>query len=217
MLMGEFDISSVPFDLVPGLSYAIFLFFVLLVPLVMVNLLNGLAVSDTQAIKNDAQLVSIESMIETIYYFETMLLGDPLSCPCPVGANHRCCCWPKYILPNLRCVQNLFKKVFIFPNSLPNNELKVFPNLGHRLTLFPSTVYQKKKIDYHMAIEMDCCGLPQGCCKMDRSVLKSAMDIIDRKPEVSETQLIDRLDNIEKQVHAIQESLNGWFSRSVDK
>lgn len=211
MLMGEFDISSVPFDLVPGLSYVIFLFFVLLVPLVMVNLLNGLAVSDTQAIKNDAQLVSIESMTETIFYFET------LSCPCAVGEKYQCCCWPKYIHPNLRCVRNLFNNVFIFPNSLPNNEFKVFPNLGQRITIFPSTVFPKKKIDCNMATEMDCYGFPGGCCKMDSSVLKSAMDIIDRKSEVSERQLTDRLDNIEKQVQALQESLNGWFNQSNDK
>jgi hypothetical protein len=52
---------------------------------------------------------------------------------------------------------------------------------------------------------------------MDSSVLKSAMDIIDRKSEVSERQLTDRLDNIEKQVQALQESLNGWFNQSNDK
>jgi hypothetical protein len=110
----------------------------------MVNLLNGPTVSDTQAIKNDAQLVSIESMIETIFYFETMLLGDSLSCPCPMGAKYQCCCWPKYVHPKLSCVQNLFKNVFLFPNSLPNNELKVFPNLGQRI-IFPTSVYPKKK------------------------------------------------------------------------
>lgn len=217
MLMGEFDISSVPFYLVPGLSYVIFIFFVFLVPLVMVNLLNGLAVSDTQAIKNDAELVSIESMIETIYYFETMLLGDPLSCPCPTGTKYQCCCWPKYIHPKLRCVRNLFKNVFLFPNSLPNKELKVFPNLGHRIIIFPSTVYPKKKPDNDAATDMDCCGLPGGCCTMDRTVLKSAMDIVDKKSEVSERHLIDRLESIEQQVQTIQKNLNEWFIQGNDE
>jgi hypothetical protein len=96
---------------------------------------------------------------------------------------------------------------------LPNNELKVFPNQGQRLIIFPGTVYPKKKMDCYMDTEMDCCILPHGCCKMDRSVLKSAMDIIDRKSEISERQVIDRLDNIEKQVQALQDSLNGWFSQ----
>jgi ankyrin repeat protein len=216
MLMGEFDISSVPFDLVPGLSYVIFICFVFLVPLVMVNLLNGLAVSDTQAIKNDAQLVSIESMIETIFYFETMLLGDPVSCPCPMGAKYQCCCWPKYVHPKFSCVRNLFKNVFLFPNSLPSNELKVFPNLGQRI-IFPTSVYPKKKPDYDVVTNVDCCGFPGGCCKMDRSVLKSAMDIIDKKLQVSERQLIDRLDSIEQQLQALQESLNAWFKQGNDE
>jgi hypothetical protein len=39
------------------------------------------------------------------------------------------------------------------------------------------------------------------------------MDIIDRKSDVSEKQLADRLDNIEKQVQALQESFNGWFKK----
>ncbi|XP_069678278.1 transient receptor potential cation channel protein painless-like [Periplaneta americana] len=209
MLMGEFDISSIPFELVPIISYILFIFFVFLVPLVMVNLLNGLAVSDTQAIKNDAELVSIESMIETIFYFETMLLGDPLSCTC---GSSRCCCWPRYINPKFKFVRNLFKNVFLFPHSLPNNEMKVFPNLGQRIFIFPNTVYPKKKPDYDMAMEVDCCGIPGGCCKMDRSVLKAAMDIIDKKSEVSETHLLDRLDAIEQRLQHIQESLNGFFN-----
>ncbi|GFG35173.1 hypothetical protein Cfor_12749 [Coptotermes formosanus] len=215
MLMGEFDISSVPFDLVPGLSYIIFIFFVFLVPLVMVNLLNGLAVSDTQAIKNDAELVSIESMIDTIFYFETMLLGDPLSCTCPAAARYQCCCWPNYIRPKLRCIQNLFKNVFLFPNSLPNNQLKVFPNLGHRIFIFPNTVYPKKTADYDTALEVDCCGLPGGCCKMDRSVLKSAMNIIEKKTDVSDRWLIDKLEGIEQKLETLQKSLKGLFNHKM--
>lgn len=99
---------------------------------------------------------------------------------------------------------------------MPNNEFKVFPNLGQRITIFPSTVFPKKT-DCDMATEMDCYGLPGGCCKMDSSVLKSAMDIIGRKSEISETKLIDRLDNIEKRVQALQESLNGWFNQGNDE
>jgi hypothetical protein len=141
-----------------------------------------------------------------------MLLGDPLSCTCPVAAKCQCCCWPNYIHPKLRCIQNLFKNVFLFPNSLPNNQLNIFPNLGHRIVIFPNTVYPKKTPDYDTALEIDCCGLPGGCCKMDRSVLKSAMDIIEKKTEISDRCLTDRLDNIEQQLQTLQKSLNGWFN-----
>lgn len=219
MLMGEFDISSIPFGIEPALSYAVFIFFVFLVPIVMVNLLNGLAVSDTQAIKNDAELVSIESMIGTIFYFETMLLGDPFSCSCPLRLNYICCCWPMYVRHKLGCIANLFRKVFLFPNSLPDKQLRFYPNLGRKIRIFPSTISTKKKQNYDQVSQVDCFGIPNvgGCCSMDASVIKSAMDIVDSKDEPSERQLLDRLESIEKQVQSIQRSLNGWFSQSPEE
>jgi hypothetical protein len=215
--MGEFDISSVPFYLVPGLSYVIFVLFVFLVPLVMVNLLNGLAVSDTQAIMKDAQLVSIESMIDTIFYFETMILGDPLSCNCPIAAKCQCCCWPNNIHLKFRSIQNLLKNVFLFPNSLPDSQLKIFPNLDHRNVIFSNTVYPMNTTDYDTTLETDCSGFPCGCCKMDRSVLKYAMDIIENKTKVSDRCLTDRLDSIEQQLQTLQKSMNRSFNHENDK
>ena len=213
MLMGEFDISSIPFGIEPVLSYGVFLFFVFLVPIVMVNLLNGLAVSDTQAIKNDAELVSIESMIGTIYYFESMLLGDPFHCSCPLRLNYVCCCWPICVRPKLGCISNLFRKVFLFPNSLPNKELRFYPNLGRKVRIF------SRKQKYDQVEQVDCFGLPAmgGCCNMDASVIKSAMDIIEKKGEVSDRHVMDRLESIEKQVQSIQRCLNAWFIQSSEE
>nr|CAD7423049.1 unnamed protein product [Timema monikensis] len=57
MLTGEFDASSIPFVSFPGTSHVVFMLFVFLIAIVLFNLLNGLAVSDTQAIKNDAELL----------------------------------------------------------------------------------------------------------------------------------------------------------------
>jgi hypothetical protein len=111
----------------------------------------------------------------------------------------------------------LFKNVFLFPNSLPYSQLKIFPNLGHRIVIFSNTVYPKKTPDYDTALEIDCCGLPGGCCKIDSSVLKSAMDIIEKKTEVSDRCLTDRLDSIEQQLQTLQKSLNGWFNHKNDE
>ncbi|PSN45599.1 hypothetical protein C0J52_17407 [Blattella germanica] len=147
MLMGEFDISSIPFDIEPLLSYAV------------------------------------------------------------------------AVRPRFGFVRNLFKRVFLFPNSLPNKELRLYPNLGQKIMFFPTTVYTKKKQNYDLAMQTDCFGVPTvgGCCKMDPSVIKSAMDIIDKKGELSENQIIDRLDNIEKQVQNIVNRLNEWFSQSPEE
>ena len=42
------------------------------------NLLNGLAVSDTGLIMEKAEIVSYTTRVETISYMESVLLGDPL-------------------------------------------------------------------------------------------------------------------------------------------
>jgi hypothetical protein len=91
--------------------------------------------------------------------------------------------------------------------------MKVYPNMEQALAIFTSSVYPQKKMDCHMDTGMDCLGLPQVCSKMDSNVVNSAMDIVHRKSGVSERHLIDRLDNIEKQVKALQDSLKGWFSQ----
>ena len=47
MFVGELEFSSIPFQVSPGFSYIFFLIFVFLMVVVLMNLLNGLAVSDS--------------------------------------------------------------------------------------------------------------------------------------------------------------------------
>ena len=51
MMTGEFEFGDLPFDANPLTSRLLFLVFVFLVIFVLINLLNGLAVSDTAAIE----------------------------------------------------------------------------------------------------------------------------------------------------------------------
>jgi hypothetical protein len=51
-------------------GYFLFLFFVFMMTIVFMNLLNGLAVSDTQAIKNEAELVTFASRVKLLHHFE---------------------------------------------------------------------------------------------------------------------------------------------------
>ena len=48
-----------------------------LIVVVLMNLLNGLAVSDTGLIREEAEVVGWSSRVELITYTESMLLGDP--------------------------------------------------------------------------------------------------------------------------------------------
>lgn len=53
MMSGELDYGNLPFGASPWSSRFIFLTFLFLVTIVLFNLLNGLAVGDTQAIKSE--------------------------------------------------------------------------------------------------------------------------------------------------------------------
>lgn len=75
MLTGEFDASSINFHNNPS-SYIIFVMFVFLISTVLFNLLNGLAVSDTQEIKNEAELMNFIHRAEIISRYERILIGN---------------------------------------------------------------------------------------------------------------------------------------------
>lgn len=50
MMIGEFDFKGLPLDLAPCTSRLIFVAFVFLITIVLLNVLNGFAVSDTQGV-----------------------------------------------------------------------------------------------------------------------------------------------------------------------
>ena len=80
MFVGELEFSDLPMNTntyLGMLAYAFFLAFIFLIVVVLMNLLNGLAVSDTNDIKEKAEIYSYISRVETISYMESVLLGDP--------------------------------------------------------------------------------------------------------------------------------------------
>lgn len=75
MSTGEFDASSIDFDVNPW-SYIVFIAFLFIISTVLLNLLNGLAVSDTQAIKSDAELTNFIRRCEVLSRYEKALLNN---------------------------------------------------------------------------------------------------------------------------------------------
>ncbi|XP_055301160.1 transient receptor potential cation channel protein painless-like [Sitodiplosis mosellana] len=69
MSTGEFDTASINFK-TNAFSYIIFMTFVFIVPIVLLNLLNGLAVSDTQTIKSQDELTTFLSLAQLIAQHE---------------------------------------------------------------------------------------------------------------------------------------------------
>merc|ERR1719411_1396800 len=80
MFVGELEFSDIPIDPDSPLSWLSFSFlvvFVFFIVVILMNLLNGLAVSDTGIIMEKAEIVSFTTRVETISYMESVLLGDP--------------------------------------------------------------------------------------------------------------------------------------------
>jgi len=138
MLAGELEFSDIPIDLKSGLAplgYVFFLSFVFLIVVVLANLLNGLAVSDTGVIREKAEIFSYRSQVETISTFESMLLGDPFDflsnvpsklASIPSGSLLR-------QLYRNRVLRKLFTKIgateiLLFYKFLPTKSVTITPN-----------------------------------------------------------------------------------------
>ncbi|QQP57720.1 Transient receptor potential cation channel protein painlesslike, partial [Caligus rogercresseyi] len=119
-------------------SYVFFLSFVFLIVVVLMNLLNGLAVSDTGEIQEKAETFGYVSRVETISYTESVLLGDPFD----FLSNWPKIGWIRHIpsfsflrqLYRNKYLQKIFHKVtgatgiLLFYSFLPDKKLKIRPN-----------------------------------------------------------------------------------------
>merc|ERR1719483_1700121 len=146
MFVGEIEFSDIPIDLDNGLwplGYMFLLTFIFLIVVVLMNLLNGLAVSDTAVIREKAEIVTYIIRVETISCFEAVLLGDPFN----FLSN-----WPAIKIlkdvPSLAFCKALYGNAFVrnishkitgatgillFYSWLPDKKLKLTPNKNNQL------------------------------------------------------------------------------------
>lgn len=137
MFVGELEFADIPFT-DNALSNIIFLAFIFLIVVVLMNLLNGLAVSDTGLIRDEAEVVGWCSRVELITYTESMLLGDPfyfLSNWPPLKLLERipscAVCRFLYKFPRVReALQKISggTKILLFYTCLPKKTATFFPN-----------------------------------------------------------------------------------------
>merc|ERR1719477_507039 len=138
MFVGELEFSDIPINLdskLAPLAYLFFLSFVFLIVVVLMNLLNGLAVSDTGLIREKADIFSCRSQVETISTFESMLLGDPFDFLSNVPAmlsNLPSCSLLRQMYRN-KTLRNMFTKIgaseiLLFYKFLPNKCVTIHPN-----------------------------------------------------------------------------------------
>ena len=189
MFVGELEFSDIPIDIENALSplaYVFLLCFVFLIVVVLMNLLNGLAVSDTGIIQEKAEIVTYISRVDTISYTESVLLGDPFG----FLTNWPAFKWLKNV-PNMSC-------------CTPLHQNKTFSAMFHKITgatgilLFYSFMEEASLTFKPNEKSYQCCLKVEN---MDETVIRSAKNII------SEQNKDDKIDKLEAKMETMERIL----------
>eukprot|EP00092_Neocalanus_flemingeri_P024278 GFUD01026328.1.p1 GENE.GFUD01026328.1~~GFUD01026328.1.p1 ORF type:complete len:1070 (+),score=218.12 GFUD01026328.1:113-3322(+) len=200
MFVGEIEFSDIPIDLDNGLwplGYMYLLTFIFLIVVVLMNLLNGLAVSDTAVIREKAEIVTYIIRVETISCFEAVLLGDPFN----FLSN-----WPAIKI--LKDVPS-----FAFCKTLYRNAL--IRDISHKITgatgilLFYSWLPEKKlKLTPNKTNQLCHCFATE---TMGQEIIESAKAIVVKKNQEAlaedNSEIAERIRNMEKNQEMIQNQI----------
>ncbi|XP_030760663.1 transient receptor potential cation channel protein painless-like [Sitophilus oryzae] len=80
MMTGELDAGNIKFDMHPLIGKTIFALFIFMIPIVLLNLLNGLAINDIQIIKQNAELTGYATLAYNIQIAETLIYKYKINC-----------------------------------------------------------------------------------------------------------------------------------------
>nr|QXY06227.1 painless [Tuta absoluta] len=211
MLTGEFDAGSIKFSTFPVTSHIIFIVFVFMIPIVLFNLLNGLAVNDTQEIRADAELVGHISRIKLISYFESVLIGNARE----YAKSSRGCSWPpthlqelNIISPKSLCIKPFAKRISLFPHFLPKYRIIVKPNQENKIDIPQAEPLGKFGDDYEDIEGGGCCFERCQGYRLDRKIVKNAKFVINSKANVSEfDELKEKLSNYEAEMSSLETTM----------
>ncbi|XP_003703369.2 transient receptor potential cation channel family member painless [Megachile rotundata] len=196
MLTGEFDANDIPFVSHPVLSHFVFILFVFLIAIVLFNLLNGLAVSDTAEILEKAELVGLISRIQVLAYIENIAVGAPFT-----HGPHCCICYGFLHKWKWNPFTFLGERVLLFPKYLKNGMLSVKPY--DSLEAFGYRMYHNGHSDKNSKDKV----FPT--FKMDPTVIKRAKEILSKKGQESETEkVIKELEAMKERLALMEISLN---------
>lgn len=172
MLTGEFDASSINFQKFPVTSHIIFVMFVFLIAIILFNLLNGLAVSDTQLIKSNAELVGHVARIEHIAYIESMLLSNTLL----IKIKNLFCCISNIDNHKMALPLDLSHRACLFPHFLKDYKMTIQPNRDARVIISEKTDFE------------DASSCAANCTEiyLDKQTAKKTKALIRERKEIGE-------------------------------
>ncbi|XP_015188750.1 PREDICTED: transient receptor potential cation channel protein painless [Polistes dominula] len=193
MLTGEFDANDIPFISHPILSRFVFVLFVFLIAIVLFNLLNGLAVSDTAEILGKAELIGLISRIRLISYIENVATGPSFlhKLGCLSGRNSYTC----------NPLGFLVKRILLFPNYLKDGKLVVKPHDNFDVCC-PVSCYGK-------CLSSNISNTDSPTLRIDSYIVKKAKEILLRKRQTSENEKIfTMLQQMAEKLATINTTLN---------
>lgn len=193
MLTGEFDANDIPFISHPVLSRFVFVLFVFLIAIVLFNLLNGLAVSDTADILGKAELIGLISRIRLISYIENVATGTPFlrRSSCLSGIS-------SYVWNPLNF---LVRRILLFPSYLKNGKLIVKPHDNLEVCC-PANCYGKLS-------STNVSSTDSPILSVDAYIIKQAKEILLHKKQLSQNEKVFTvLDRIEEKLATIESTLN---------
>ncbi|KYN02029.1 PREDICTED: transient receptor potential cation channel protein painless-like [Cyphomyrmex costatus] len=191
MLTGEFDANDIPFISHPVWSHIVFMLFVFFIAIVLFNLLNGLAVSDTAEILCKAELVGLISRIRLVTYIEDIAIGEPF--------RHCVYC-------NLRLPWNPFsflaKRILLFPHFLRDGKISINPH--DNLDVYDNDRYYKKYI--HTASIKS--NKQWNTLRMDPDIIKQAKRTINNKNRLTDNErIMITLNKLQQKLNTIETAL----------
>jgi len=150
MLTGELEAENLETNL---FGYVLFLLFVLFVPICLLNLMTGLAVSDIAAIREEAEIDLIAAKVELYANIESVLLGRAVK---GLKCNPLLCCL------NSGC--NLQRKINILNHSLRDCKLTWFLDIDNKMEpdasevnwfskFVPNTLKKFRKMEWLVILE----------------------------------------------------------------
>ncbi|XP_071863722.1 transient receptor potential cation channel family member painless isoform X2 [Bombus fervidus] len=179
MFTGEFNANDLVFVSHPILSHFIFTLFVFLIVIVLFNLLNGLAVSDTAEILGKAELVGLISRIQVLAHIENLVVRAPFTrkTQCSI------CCGLLHSF-EYNPLAFLVRKVLLFPTYLSTGKLSVEP--------YDILFYHNLESDKDSSKVFPT-------FKMDPYIIKQAKDVLLRKSQESDNEkMFNKLEKLER-------------------
>ncbi|KAG5315193.1 PAIN protein, partial [Acromyrmex insinuator] len=185
MLTGEFDANDIPFISHPVWSHIVFILFVFFIAIVLFNLLNGLAVSDTAEILCKAELVGLISRIRLVNYIEDIAVGE-----------HCVHC-------NLRLPWNPFdflaKRILLFPHFLRDGKIIINPH--DNLDIYDNDRHYGKYV-HNASVKSN---KQWTTLRMDPDIIKKATRTICNKNQLTDNErIMITLDKLQQKLNTIE-------------